>query len=109
MASSKIGRWAFIIALILAILAGLIPSLGVNPAVAWVLVILGLIVGFLNVTDKETTAFLVATIALLLSAGTLGPLLGNAMVKDVLANIVKVAGPAAFIVAIKALYAAAQD
>ena len=109
MANSKIGRWAFIIAGILAILAGLIPSVGANAAVAWVLAILGLIVGFLNITEKESSGFLIATIALMISASTLGPLLSNDIVTNVLSNIVRVVGPAAFVVAVKYLYAAAQD
>ena len=109
MVSSKIGRWAFIVAVILAVLAGVIPSVGGNAAVAWILAILGLIVGFLNITDKESTPFLVAAIALIASAGTLGPLLGNDIVKNILTNVVLVAGPAAFVVAIKHIYAAAQD
>lgn len=109
MVNTRIGRWAFIVAGILAILAGAISSLGSNPMVAWVLAILGLVVGFLNVSERETTGFLVATIALLLSASTLGPLLSNAILTDILGNIARVAGPAAFVVAIKHLYATAQD
>lgn len=105
----KIGRWAFIVAAILAVLAGVIPSLGTNTAVPWVLVILGLVVGLLNITEKESTPFLISTIALIISSATLGPLLVSQYVKAVLTNIVLVAGPAAFIVAIKHLYAAAQD
>ena len=105
----KIGRWAFIIAVVLAVLAGVVASLQTMAAVPWILVILGLVVGLLNITEKESTGFLVATVALLLSSATLGPLLTSQYVKSVLGNIVLVAGPAAFIVAIKHLYAAAQD
>jgi hypothetical protein len=105
----KIGRWAFIVAVILAVLAGVIPSIGANAYVPWVLAILGLVVGLLNITEKESTGFLIATVALVISSATLGPLLVNDMVASVLKNIVLVAGPAAFIVAIKHLYAAAAD
>jgi hypothetical protein len=97
------------LAIILAVLAGVIPSIGANTAVPWVLAILGLVVGLLNVTEKESMGFLMATIALVISSATLGPLLVNDYVKAVLSNIVLIAGPAAFIVAIKQLYEAAQD
>jgi fructose-specific phosphotransferase system IIC component len=58
----ELGRWSFILGLILAILAGFIN-------VTWlpvVLFVLGLIVGFLNVASEQSTDFLVALIALLL-------------------------------------------
>jgi len=60
--SKDLGRWCFVVGLVLAILAGFIQA-------TWlpiVLFILGLIVGFLNVSEKKSTEFLVATIALLL-------------------------------------------
>ncbi len=109
MTSTMIGRWAFIIAAVLAIIAGLIPTMGANTAVAWALVILGLVVGFLNITEKESSGFLIAAIALLLSTATLGPLLSSDLIRSVLVNIQLVAGPAAFVVAVKHLYSAAQD
>ncbi len=57
----NVGKWAFIIGLILALLAGFwtIPNLTI------ILVILGLIVGFLNITSAEVETYLVAVIALL--------------------------------------------
>ncbi len=103
----KIGTWAFVIGLILAVIAGLIPTLQ-TPAVIWALVILGLIVGFLNVTERETTEFLVATIALMLvgSAGAI-PVLGL-MILSILGNIVAFVAPAALVVALKAIWALAE-
>jgi hypothetical protein len=60
----KIGKWAFIIGLVLAVLAGLLFQPG---WALWVLAILGVIVGFLNITAEETRGFLLASI--FLSAG----------------------------------------
>lgn len=57
-----IGYWAFIGGLIVAVLAGFVEI----PALPLVLFVLGLIIGFLNITEKESTPFLVAVIALLL-------------------------------------------
>ena len=103
----KIGTWAFVIGLILAVIAGLIPTLQ-TQSVILALVVLGLIVGFLNVTEKETTEFLVATIALMLvgSAGAI-PVLGL-MILSILSNIVAFVAPAALVVALKAIWALAE-
>ena len=60
-----IGSWAFLIGVILAVVFGLISAGSLNKTVAMVLVIIGLVVGFLNVTEKESTKFLIASIALL--------------------------------------------
>ncbi len=102
MKNDQLGGWAFIIGLVIAILAGLIN-------IAWapvILVVLGLVVGFINIGDKEVNAFLIASIALLLagSAGldtipAVGGFLGN-----MLTNLVAFVAPAAVIVAIKSVY-----
>lgn len=106
----KMGHYAFLVAILLAILAGLVPSLQVDW-VTWVLIVLGLIVGFLNITAKETTEFLVATIALML-VGTAGlgviPTAGS-IIKVILLNIQAIVVPAALIVALKAIYALAEE
>ena len=103
--NKKMGTWAFIIGIILALIAGIIPAWQ-TPTVMWILVVLGIIVGLLNVTSKETTEFLVATIALMIvgSAG-LGalPALGTT-VAAILKNIVAFVAPAALVVAIKAVF-----
>ena len=58
---AKFGRWAFIFGIIVAILLG---STSFNYS-SIVLVLLGLVVGFMNVTTKESIGYLVAVIALL--------------------------------------------
>ena len=71
-----IGKWAFIIGLVIAVLAGLFfqPEWAI-----WVLAILGVIVGLLNVTAEDTRGFLLAAIALTLSATALNtiPIVGT--------------------------------
>jgi len=61
------GQWAFVIGILLAVLAGFWTI----PGLAIILVILGLIVGFLNITATEVESYLVAVIALLV-IGTAG-------------------------------------
>ena len=101
----NIGELSFIGGVILAILAGLVPTLIDAGTVATVLLILGVLVGFLNIAEKETGVFLVAAIALLLAgAAGLGnlPLIG-VWIEPILTNIATFVAPAAVIVAIKAI------
>jgi len=102
--NEQIGGWAFIIGLVIAVLAGLVTV--PDYLSTWVLVILGLIVGFLNIGDKETTGFLIATIALL-SVGGAGlsaiPTIGTYL-ESVLTFVVVFVAPAAVVVAVKQVY-----
>lgn len=60
-----IGKQAFIIGLGLAVLAGLFFQPG---WAIWMLAILGVIVGLLNITAEETRGFLLASIALTITS-----------------------------------------
>jgi hypothetical protein len=102
----KIGEWSFIVGVILAILVGLIPDMIDPTTVTPIFASLGVLVGFLNVSKKETTNFLIATIALL-AAGSAGlntfPIFGG-FLAVILSNIVAFVAPAAVIVALKSVY-----
>jgi hypothetical protein len=102
-----IGKWAFIIGLVISIIAGLV-SIG-STGLAW-LVILGIIVGLVNVTSKEVSGFLIATIALMMvgSVGLNIPGVGSFVTSVVSAFTAFVAG-AAFIVAIKEVFAITKN
>ena len=66
----QIGNYSFIIGVIVALVLGL-ASAQLGGAKAWLwslLVVLGLIVGFLNVSGKETKDFLMVTVALVVVA-----------------------------------------
>jgi len=93
-----VGRWAFIIGMIIAILAGFADI----PYLTAILFVLGLIVGFLNVTEKESTSFLVAVIAMLvigLSGLQLGKFTGLGVA--ILNNFLAFVSAAGLIVALK--------
>ena len=62
----QIGNYSFIIGVIIAVVLGLAaPALGTATAWLWsVLIVLGLVVGFLNISGKETKEFLWVTVAL---------------------------------------------
>jgi hypothetical protein len=103
----KVGRWAFIAGIVLAVLAGLLV-VGVTW-VAWVLAILGLVVGFLNVSTKQPQGFLLPAVALALSASAVRSLPGVGFVlTNILANAVAFIGAAMLVVAVRALLETAK-
>lgn len=104
MEMEKIGSYSFIAGVVLSILIGFV-ALSVAKTVLLVLVVLGLIVGFLNITEKESTPFLVAAIALMAAGSaqlSLIPRVGEPLSKIIGAITIFVA-PAAIIVALKAI------
>lgn len=102
----QIGKWAFIIGLVLAVLAGIFFQPG---WAIWVLAILGVIVGFLNVTAEETRGFLLASIALTVSASALNtlPIIG-ATLSYILPFVVVFVAGGMIVVALKELFQTAR-
>lgn len=105
-----VGKWSFIVGVILAIAAGFINAAW--PAV--VLAILGLIIGFLNVSAKEILHYLVAVIALLVigAAGiealkALGSFVGT--IQTMIANFMVFVAASGLVVAIKTIAALGVD
>jgi len=107
MNTATIGKWAFIIGLVIAVLAGLLfqPTWAI-----WVLAVLGVIVGFLNVTAEDTRGFLLAAIALTLSATALNalPIVGTAF-SLILPFVVAFVAGATIVVAFKELLQTARS
>ena len=110
--SKDMGQWAFMLGVILAILAGLVQPMVAQyeGVIAMLLVVLGVLVGLMNVSGKEVNSFLIAAIALLAAESPgidtllwVGPLIG-----PILTNISAFVAPAAVIVALKAVYELAQ-
>jgi len=95
-----VGRYAFIVGIVISVIAGFF-DLGVYglPALA----VLGIIVGFLNVTGVEVQKFLLGTVALMLVGSALHTTLGT-MVGGMLSAFVAFVAGAALIVALKEVY-----
>ena len=98
------GEWCFLGGVILAILAGFVDLTWI-PAV---LIVLGLLVGFMNITEKETESFLLAAVGLLL-VGTAGlgaiPLFGlEGTLESILTNIATFVAPGVLVVALKTIW-----
>ena len=134
----EIARWAFIIFFVVAIFAGLILGYSAydsyvftptDPPANWAetiktnngyvlfsMLILGVVIGLTSITRKEVTAFLIATIALLVASGAnvwagvwyLHPLLFF-WASAILSYIVAFAAPAAVIISIKSVLAMAKE
>jgi uncharacterized membrane protein YdbT with pleckstrin-like domain len=101
-----VGKWAFIIGLVVAVLAGILFQPG---WAIWVLAILGVIVGLLNVTAEETRGFLLASIALTISATALNtlPIVGTTL-SYVLPFVVAFVAGGMIVVALKELFQTAR-
>lgn len=107
----NIGKWAFIIGVLLAILAGFLTI----PNLALILLVLGLIVGFLNITKEEVNDYLVAVITLLaigvagLSAVSALNLTVAGWLESMMANFIAFVGASGLVVALKAIIQLGQS
>jgi len=102
-----IGRWLFIAGLVLAVIAGLF----IQAAWAtWVLAVIGLIVGFFNVAEEETMGFLIAAIALNVSASAFQgvPYVGS-FLTNILGFVVAFVSGAMLVVALISLFKKARE
>lgn len=102
-----VGKWAFIVGLVIAVLASFLT--GFATTVALVLFLLGLVVGFLNVSGKDSTKFLLATIALLvggLASMTALSVFGivSVYLSTIVGNFIAFVSAAALVVAVKAVF-----
>jgi len=102
-----IGKWAFIIGIVIAILAAFVTAVS-TTTILLVLFILGLIVGILNIDKKNTTEFLIAVVALLM-VGSLGALSVGQLatpvgyLQEILGNFTAFVMAAALVVSLKAV------
>ena len=103
----KLGHIAFVGGVLIAIIAGLLQT--TSTFFAFSLLLLGIVVGFLNISTKEVTPFLVAAIALIVAGSAdfqvlnviFNPL--GSVMKSIFANIQIFVAPVAIVVAIKSI------
>lgn len=114
----KYGEWAFLAGVLISLIVGVFSTqFGSNLTLIYgILALLGLVVGFLNIRDKETNSFLIATIVLLSIpsglthlinlmgvVGSLGSTIGT-WLQGFLSTLGVFVAPAALVVALKAVY-----
>ncbi|MBU2052910.1 MAG: hypothetical protein ABIJ14_02575 [Nanoarchaeota archaeon] len=120
---NSIGAWAFLTGVVLAILIGLSTTLLTIPALTTyskqiyaILVIIGIVVGFINVTGKDSQTFLYAGAILVIVSkfgmeSVTGSLIGigvGDMVASVFAALLALFVPATIIVALKTVFSIAK-
>lgn len=120
---NTVGAWAFVVGVVLAVAIGLsttalpIPLLTAYSAQIYaILVILGITVGFMNVTGRETQTFLMAgTVLVIISSfgmdGVTGSLIGIGVgdaVSSVFGALIALFAPATIIVALKTVFSIAK-
>jgi hypothetical protein len=109
---AEIGSWAFIAGVIIAVLASLVTIDA--TLVTGALVLIGLIVGLINVTEKETRDFLLAAVSVVIVSYFSGtgfaavPVIGTILQK-VTMGIMTFVTPAVIIVALKQIWAIAKS
>ncbi len=110
--SHMLGSWSFLIGFVLAILLGLGYTGAYQSAMLWVVFLLGIVVGILNITHDEAGAFLTSgTILVLVSFlgvqvgvfDAVAPVIGN-----VLRGILTLFVPATLIVALRSVFGLAR-
>jgi len=117
--TKRVGHYSFLGGVLLAVVLGLFSAKISGPTTSillLVLVILGVIVGFLNVTGKEMTEFLIAAIALIAMSSVSAtlvvidqyiPNLGT-LFQSILSFIAIFVAPAALVVALKTIVELAE-
>src|SRR3989338_3737765 len=108
---AKVGAWSFLIGALIAVILGAIASTAGTAWVIGLLLILGIVVGLLNINDKEIVPFLVACVAFLVAAPVFGGAVANlgafAWLSRILWHLGVFVVPAAVIASVKAILALA--
>ena len=120
---NSLGAWAFLIGVVLAVIIGLSTTLLPIPALTHysrqiyaTLVFLGIIVGFMNVTGRDSQTFLIAgTVLVIVSRfgmdGVTGSLIGIGLrdaISSVFSALLVLFAPATIIVALKTVFSIAR-
>lgn len=110
MKTESIGKWAFLLGVLVSLLAAFLTNIISTVIIVAVLFLLGLLVGFLNISREDHATFLIAVLVLLilgnggisiLSEIRLDPLYSYLV--TALGSFVAFVGAAGLIVAIKAV------
>ncbi len=102
--SNLIGSWAFLIGVVLAVILGAVGE--IDRTILTVLMLIGLIVGLLNIADEEVSPFLIAGAILIIAAEFGGRSLQAApdAINGIFQALLAIFVPATIIVAIKHVF-----
>lgn len=107
------GAWAFLAGIILSVLVGLFAGDKINPLILWILIGLGLVVGYF-VSEKDARTFLMASVSLavvsyvgisgmVLNAAISGVEIGR-VISSILGTLLMLFVPATIVVALKSVF-----
>jgi hypothetical protein len=109
----RVGHYAFVGGVLIAVIAGLLQT--TSTFFAFSILLLGIVVGFLNVSAKEVTPFLVAAVALMLAGSADFQILNvifnplGTVLTSLFSFIKLFVAPAALVVALKSIISLARD
>ena len=111
-----LGSWSFLVGLLLAILLGVGLTGPYAAQMNWAVFLLGIVIGLLNITSSEASAFLTSgTVLVLVSylgANVLGEAaggLGIDLLVSVLNSVLVLFVPATIVVAVRAVFGLARN
>ncbi len=115
-AGNLLGGWSFLVGLVLAVLLGLGFTGAYASQMIWAVFLLGLVVGLLNITSQETSAFLTSGTVLVLVSYLGADVLGGAAATglgvdrlvSVLQSVLTLFVPATMVVALRAAFTLAR-
>ena len=108
----KIASYAFLAGVIIAVLFGLLPLMGIelNAGFTIALVVIGLIIGFVNVSGEESAPFLLSGAVLVIASSLGGSSLGDIkFLGDILGALLALFTPATIVVAVKNVFNLAKN
>lgn len=105
---NKLGKIAVVVGTLIAIAAGFFGF--TQPWFGWLLALLGVVVGLMNVTGTESRTFLLAGVGLLMVGSSVDnvPVIGE-MLTSFLGYIIAFMAPAILVVALKSLFETVRD
>ncbi|MEM3112887.1 MAG: hypothetical protein QXI33_00490 [Candidatus Pacearchaeota archaeon] len=105
-----IGNWAFLIAVIVAFVLGFGLFGGLTEGIVYILVIIGLIAGFLNVGHDESGPFLMSgTVLIIASQFGKSAMETVSQLSGVLEALLAIFVPAVIVVAVKNVFSLAKN
>jgi len=110
---NKLGAWAFLIGIVIAVSLGVFSAqvtATTQEIVLWLLIFLGFIIGLLNITNKESSGFLLVIVALVIvSYFGRTVLIIIPVLASVLEALLILFIPTAIIVSLKSVFEMAKD
>ncbi len=106
---NKLGSWAFLIGLVIAVIIGFGLGGGLNKGMVITLFVIGLVVGLLNIADEEATPFLMSGAVLIIAASLSKDVLSTVdFIGNILDALLILFVPATVVVAVRNVFQLAK-